>query len=157
MIDTYSKCCNKYIIQNKIENCDELTQIKQNKRKLIYSQAHVNGTDHHISGSCCDLISPARRTIKCNRWLSFFKIIFSACKLLIKTSWCICLLVRHIKSVSHRRWALHKWSINQFLMMTSSNTNIFRDRWIPLRKASDVELWCFDLRLNKRLSKQSCG
>ena len=25
------------------------------KKKLIYSQAHVNGTDHHISGSCCNL------------------------------------------------------------------------------------------------------
>ena len=49
-------------MQNKIENCDEYTQIKQNKRKLIYSHAHVNGTDHHISGSCSDLISPVRRT-----------------------------------------------------------------------------------------------
>ena len=29
-------------------------------------------------------------------------------------------------------------------------------RWIPLTKATDTELWCFfDLRLNKRLSKQS--
>ena len=51
--------------------------------------------------------------------------------------------------------------------MTSWNGNIFRvtdplcgefidHRWIPLRKASDAELWCFvDLSLNKRLSKQS--
>ena len=33
-------------------------------------------------------------------------------------------------------------------------------RWIPHTKASDAELWCFlwsDLRLNKRLSKQSWG
>ena len=54
-------------------------------------------------------------------------------------------------------------------MMTSSNGNIFRvtghlceeftcPRWIPRTKASDAELWCFfDLRLNKRLSKQSWG
>ena len=54
-------------------------------------------------------------------------------------------------------------------MMTSSNGNIFRvtghlcgeftgHRWIPRRKANDAELWCFlDLRLNKRLSKQSWG
>ena len=54
-------------------------------------------------------------------------------------------------------------------MMTSSNGNIFcvtgplcgefpGDRWIPLTKASDAELWCFiDLRLNKRLSKQTWG
>ena len=54
-------------------------------------------------------------------------------------------------------------------MMASSNGNIFRvtgplwgeftgDRWIPLTKASDAELWCFlDLRLNKRLNKQSWG
>ena len=51
--------------------------------------------------------------------------------------------------------------------MTLSNGNIFRvtgplcgeftgDRWIPRTKASDAELWCFfDLRLNKRLSKES--
>ena len=42
-------------------------KIKQNKSKLIYSQAHVNVTDHHISGSSCEQISPARRTI------SFFR------------------------------------------------------------------------------------
>ena len=53
--------------------------------------------------------------------------------------------------------------------MTSSNGNIFRvighlcgeftgPRWIPRTKASDAELWCFfDLRLNKRLSKQLWG
>ena len=52
-------------------------------------------------------------------------------------------------------------------MMTSSNGNIFRvigsfcgeftgHRWIPRTKASDAKLWCFlDLRLNKRMSKQS--
>ena len=35
---------------------------------------------------------------------------------------------------------------------------IHRSRWIPHRKASDAELWCFfDLRLNKRLSKQPRG
>ena len=54
-------------------------------------------------------------------------------------------------------------------MMTSSNENIFRvtghlcgefngPRWIPRTKASVAELCCFlDLRLNKRLSKQSRG
>ena len=52
-------------------------------------------------------------------------------------------------------------------MMTSSNGNIFGvtvplcgeftgDRWIPLTKASNTELWCFFyLHLNKRLSKHS--
>ena len=53
-------------------------------------------------------------------------------------------------------------------MMTSSNGNIFRvtgplcgeftcHRWIPLTKASDIRSFdaFFDLRLNKRLSKQS--
>ena len=52
-------------------------------------------------------------------------------------------------------------------MMTSSNGNTFPitgplcreftgHRWIPCTKASDAELWCCpDLRLNKRLSKQS--
>ena len=54
-----------------------------------------------------------------------------------------------------------------FDMITSSNGHIFRvtgplcgeftgHRWIPHTKASDAELWCFfDLRMNKRLSKQS--
>ena len=53
-------------------------------------------------------------------------------------------------------------------MMTSWNGNIFRvighlcgeftgPRWIPRTKASDAELYFFDLRLNKRLSKQSWG
>ena len=53
--------------------------------------------------------------------------------------------------------------------MTSSSGNIFRvtghlcgeftgPRWISRTKASDAELWCFfDLRLNKRLSKQPWG
>ena len=52
-------------------------------------------------------------------------------------------------------------------MMASSDGNVFRvidplwwestgHLWIPLTMARDVELWCFlDLRLNKRLSKQS--
>ena len=52
-------------------------------------------------------------------------------------------------------------------MITSSNGNIIRvtvplygefrgRRWIPLIQDSDTELWCFlDLRLSKRLSKQS--
>ena len=62
MIGKYPKCYNKYIIQNTIENYDEYTQIKQNKRKLLYNEALDNGTDHHHSKSCCDLISPARRT-----------------------------------------------------------------------------------------------
>ena len=55
------------------------------------------------------------------------------------------------------------------IMMTSSDGNIFRvtgplcweftgPRWIPRTRASDAELWCFfDLRLNRRLSKQSWG
>ena len=54
-------------------------------------------------------------------------------------------------------------------MITSWNGNIFRvtghlcgeftgPRWIPHTKASDAELWSlFDLRLNKRLNKQSWG
>ena len=54
-------------------------------------------------------------------------------------------------------------------MMTSSNGNIFRvtvplyglftgPRWIPRTKASEAELYVFfDLRRNKRLSKQSWG
>ena len=58
---------------------------------------------------------------------------------------------------------------NISFMMTSSNGNIFRvtghlcgeftgRRWIPHKKASDAERWCFfHLCPNKRLSKQSWG
>ena len=60
--------------------------------------------------------------------------------------------------IAHRISLYHKYGIPVFEMpwfiMTSSNGNIFRvtgplwgestgDRWIPLTKASDVELWCF--------------
>ena len=50
---------------------------------------------------------------------------------------------------------------SHYSMMASSNGNIFRvtghlcPRWIPRTKASDADLWCFHLRLNIRLSKQS--
>ena len=67
-------------------------------------------------------------------------------------------------------WLLYRAYVRQGnIMMTSSNWNIFRvtghlcgeftgPRWIPLTKTSDAELWCFfDLRLNKRISKQSWG
>ena len=59
--------------------------------------------------------------------------------------------------------------VQHLCMMASSNGNIFRvtghlcgeftcPRWIPHTKASDAELWCFcDLRLDKRLRKQSWG
>ena len=72
--------------------------------------------------------------------------------------------VHHISSQK-----LHWRPGSLFTMMTSSNGNIFRvtghlcgeftgPRWIPHTKASDAALWCFfDLRLNKRLSKQSWG
>ena len=57
----------------------------------------------------------------------------------------------------------------KFVMMTSSNGNIFRvtgplcgelsgHRWIPRTKASDAELWCFLWSTwIIWLSKQSCG
>ena len=57
------------------------------------------------------------------------------------------------------------------IMMTSSNSNIFRvtgplsgeftgHRWIPLTKASDAELWCFlwpALWINGRVSSREAG
>ena len=53
-----------------------------------------------------------------------------------------------------RRWIWRKFSFWHLPMMTSSNGNIFRvtghlrgeftgPRWIPRKKASDAELWCF--------------
>ena len=65
--------------------------------------------------------------------------------------------------------SIHRSYNMSLTMMTSSSWNIFRvtghlwgeftgPRWIPHTKASDVELWCvFDLRPNKRLSKQWWG
>ena len=48
---------------NIVINKQKSSKIKEN----IYSQAHVNGTNHHFSGSSCDLISPTRRTIMNNK------------------------------------------------------------------------------------------
>ena len=64
---------------------------------------------------------------------------------------------------------LNNCVLTQCTIMTSSNGNVLRvtgllcgeftgPRWISLTKASDAELWCFfDLRPNKRVSKQSWG
>ena len=74
----------------------------------------------------------------------------------------------HVVTV-HGLYFNWRWLLSQLFMMTSSNGNIFRVtrhlcgeftglRWILRTKASGDELWCFfDLRLNKRLSKQSWG
>ena len=71
-----------------------------------------------------------------------------------------------MEAVNH---TYYSWLLHWQAMMTSSNGNIFRvigllcgeftgHRWITRTKASDAEFWCFfDLRLNKRLSKQSWG
>ena len=69
-----------------------------------------------------------------------------------------------------KNWHVITWPCFSFCipMMTSSNGNYFRvtghlcgaftgHRWIPSTKTSDAELWCFELRLNKPLSKQSWG
>ena len=59
-----------------------------------------------------------------------------------------------IPGCMHNWWFQLKSVMSYQSMMTSSNGNIFRvtgtlcgeftgDRWIPLTKASDAELWCF--------------
>ena len=60
-----------------------------------------------------------------------------------------------VSSLMHICVTRPQWvNMQHFLMMTSSNGNIFHvtvlkwgestgDRWIPLTKASDAELWCF--------------
>ena len=45
-----------------------------------------------------------------------------------------------------------KWNI--FCVTGHMCGEFIGHRWIPHTKASDAELWCFDLRLNKKLSKQ---
>ena len=73
----------------------------------------------------------------------------------------------HVCNHSSRHYRMEYELTTAKFTMTSSNGNIFRVtghlcgeftglRWIPRTKASDAELWCFfDLRLDKRLSKQS--
>ena len=82
--------------------------------------------------------------------------------------WLIGLMEQMFKARVWNNAIFVEWTII-VSMMTSSNGNIFcvtgplcgeftGHRWIPCTKASDAELWCFlDLRLNKRLSKQSWG
>ena len=63
-------------------------------------------------------------------------------------------IYKHLWALLHLSEIKKLGNINQFVMMTSSNGNIFRvtsplcgeftgRRWIPLTKASDAELWCF--------------
>ena len=56
----------------------------------------------------------------------------------------------HCFSAFHPLKYAHVSLLVCFVMMTSSNGNIFRvtghlcgDRWIPLTKPSDAQLWCF--------------
>ena len=76
--------------------------------------------------------------------------------------------LREIRRSAVRRFLCFDGFVFSPCMMTSSNGNIFRvtgplcgeftgHRWIPLTKASDSEvlMFFFDLRLNKRLIKQS--
>ena len=51
-------------------------------------------------------------------------------------------------------WWRHQ--MKTFSALPAFCRGILRSRWSPHSKASDAELWCFfDLRLNKRLSKQT--
>ena len=72
-----------------------------------------------------------------------------------------CMHVVKLSPSAHYGWYL--WGSQH--MMTSLKGNIFRvtgplcgeftgHRWVPLKKASDAELWCF-LWYDKRLSTQS--
>ena len=65
-------------------------------------------------------------------------------------------------------WVITPTTLRGYLMMTSSNGNIFSvtgplcgeftgHRWIPCTKASDAELWCFLWSAPKWLNKQSWG
>ena len=81
---------------------------------------------------------------------------------MINRKWSLVLIGRHMWDVTDPSCTLYE----ETCMMTSSHGNIFHvtgplcgeftgHRWIPLTKASNMELWCFfDLCLNKRLSKQ---
>ena len=101
------------------------------------------------------LITPDGITnLQCVRWL-LANDAYTSFKMII-------IMCNPVTCLTHRP----KWIT---FMMTSPNGNNFRvtgplcgeftgPRWIPPTKASDAELWCFfDLRLNKRLSKQSIG
>ena len=68
----------------------------------------------------------------------------------------LCLMVTHASNLYPKQHPSlrRQWLHMIFIMMTSSNGNIFRvtghlrgeftgHRWIPRKKASDVELWCF--------------
>ena len=82
------------------------------------------------------------------------------------TSWiALCLPGNALSNIQDGKWA--PLSLKS-PMITSSNGNIFRvtdtlcgeltgGRWIPITMASDAFDVFFDLRLNKRLSKQSRG
>ena len=62
----------------------------------------------------------------------------------------------HRISQTHVSWWRHQ--METFSALLAICAGIHRSRWFRHTKTSDAELWCFfDVRLNKRLSKQSWG
>ena len=88
---------------------------------------------------------------RCSQWRHFYKITYFHWGRICKIGW-------------YPRLMFCYWVWASFPMMTPPNGNIWRvtgplcgeftgHRWIPLTKA----MFFFDLRLNKRMSKQSWG
>ena len=121
-----------------------LSVITTYRFQSIYSSFHLPNTD---------------MTIICENWNGLVPISYT-CMYLSNTVYKV-----YPSGMRHRMYVpqsnLHiTWSFSSnfspkhFIMMTSSNGNIFRltgplcgqfngHRWIPLTKASDAELWCF--------------
>ena len=116
--------------------------------------------------------------------LAHYDIIVMVCLVSVGVTvncWSMCSISPCPSGLLHRQWGIVwflqcQWSDLEGYgstdryrsnMMTSSNGNIFHvtgplwgkstdHRWIPLTKVNGMQIWCFfDLRLNKRLSKQS--
>ena len=105
------------------------TGVVLKKRQII---AQTNYTDAHL---CCDLLNQGLCSLKRHSLMGFW-IPIIAVDLDVAQCW---------------EQGMHPAA--SFLMMTSSNGNIFRvtghlcgeftgPRWIPHTKASDAELWC---------------
>ena len=122
------------------------------------------------------LIRALNRRLSKQSWGWWFKTPPRSLRRLCNNDWFCVVHLLTIKELptsslkTRRTWVNESQeSSKNCIMMTSSNGNIFRvtgplygeftgHQWIPLTKASDVELWClFDRRLNNRLSKQSWG
>ena len=114
-----------------------------------------NGTDHRRSKSCCDKSSPARRTIS-----PLYILITSLCVVCLGTAIFIQFYINtyvHSPDTYDVAWWRHQMeTFSALLAICAGNSPVPGEFPAQRPETRSLDVF-FDLRLNKRLSKQSRG